>query len=57
MPELGPLYRVLEQSVGEIGVARSIELHLDELVNATDTATYLAGLKEVAGVPGHPESV
>ena len=46
LPELRPLYRAMEQSVGEVVMARSIELHLDELVNATNTATYLAGLME-----------
>jgi len=44
VPDLRQLYRAMEQSVGEIVMPRSIELHLDELVNATNTATYLAGL-------------
>jgi len=44
VPDLRQLYRAMEQPVGEIVMPRSIELHLDELVNATNTATYLAGL-------------
>jgi len=42
--DLRLLYRTMEQSVDAIAMPRSIALHLDELVNATDTAAYLAGL-------------
>ncbi len=44
LPDLRLLYRAMEQSVDGIAMPGSIALHLDELVNATDTATYLAGL-------------
>jgi uncharacterized membrane protein YccC len=50
-PPLGlrPLYQAMEQSIGAVEMPRSIALHLDELVNATNTATYLAGLMEPSG--------
>jgi uncharacterized membrane protein YccC len=50
-PPLGlrPLYRAMERSVGAVEMPRSIALHLDELVNATNTATYLADLMEPIG--------
>ena len=48
LPELRPLFRAMEQSTPAVGVPRSIELHLDELVNATDTATCLPGLTQAA---------
>lgn len=46
-PDLRALYRAMETAGGNLGVPRSIELHLDELVNATNTATYLARLTEL----------
>lgn len=39
---------------GEVVMPRSIELHLDELVNATDTATYLARLMESSALEEAP---
>ncbi len=44
LPDLRLLYQAMEQSADGIAMPGSIALHLDELVNATDTAMYLAGL-------------
>ena len=44
MPQLRTLYLAIEQPLVDHGVAPSIGLHLDELVNAIDTAAHLAGL-------------
>ena len=43
-PKLRALYRGAEQSGGAAHVPRSVQLHLDELVNATNTAMYLTAL-------------
>jgi uncharacterized membrane protein YccC len=48
LPDLRSLYRSVEQSPDAVLMPRSIALHLDELVNAIDTAAYLAGLTEPA---------
>jgi uncharacterized membrane protein YccC len=45
MPELRKLYRSAEPLLGDRRVPPSIALHLDELVNAIDTAAHLAGLE------------
>jgi uncharacterized membrane protein YccC len=45
MPGLRELYRRVEQPLRQRNVAASIGLHLDELVNAIDTAAHLAGLE------------
>ncbi|HXY45416.1 MAG TPA: hypothetical protein VEH29_14600, partial [Acidimicrobiales bacterium] len=47
VPELRRLYRAVEESLVERRAPPSIALHLDELVNAINTAVHLAGL----GVP------
>jgi uncharacterized membrane protein YccC len=45
MPGLRELYRRVEQPLRQRNGAASIGLHLDELVNAIDTAAHLAGLE------------
>lgn len=44
MPDLRTLFRAVEKPLGDVGAAPSIGLHLDELVNAIDTAAHLVGL-------------
>ncbi len=44
MPQLRRLYLAVEQPLVVHGAASSISLHLDELVNAVDTAAHLVGL-------------
>lgn len=46
MPQLRRLYRAVEQPLVDQGAPLSIGLHLDELVNAIDTAAMLTGLVE-----------
>jgi uncharacterized membrane protein YccC len=41
MPELRKLYRGAERPLVDLGVAPSVGIHLDELVNAIDTAAHL----------------
>ncbi|MGC1420078.1 MAG: FUSC family protein [Acidimicrobiales bacterium] len=45
VPGLRKLYRQVEQPLRDRDAAPSIALHLDELVNAIDTAAHLAGLE------------
>jgi hypothetical protein len=44
MPDLRALFRAVELAIAHKNVAPSIGLHLDELVNAIDTAAHLVGL-------------
>ena len=44
MPDLRALFRAVELAIAQMDVAPSIGLHLDELVNAIDTAAHLVGL-------------
>jgi hypothetical protein len=44
VPELRQLYRAVEHRLIELDAPQSIGLHLDELVNAIDTAAHLADL-------------
>jgi len=44
MPDLRALYRAAEQPLVALGAPPSIGLHLDELVNATNTVAHLTGL-------------
>jgi hypothetical protein len=46
MPQLRRLYRAVEQPLVDQSAPLSIGLHLDELVNAIDTAAMLTGLVE-----------
>ena len=43
---LRPLYRSAEQALARSGAPESIASHLDELVNAINTATHLSGMAE-----------
>jgi hypothetical protein len=44
MPDLRALYGIVELALAATDAAPSIGLHLDELVNAIDTAAHLVGL-------------
>lgn len=44
MPDLRALFRAVELALAQMDVAPSLGLHLDELVNAIDTAAHLVGL-------------
>jgi uncharacterized membrane protein YccC len=48
IPELRALYQSAESRLDSLGAPASIGLHLDELVNAVDTAVDLAGLARPA---------
>lgn len=43
-PALRPLYGAAEKALVRLGAAASIATHLDELVNAINTATHLSGM-------------
>lgn len=45
VPDLRLLYRTMEHPLSESGALPSVAVHLDELVNAIDTAVLIAGLK------------
>jgi uncharacterized membrane protein YccC len=44
MPDLRALFRAVDPALTQMDVAPSVGLHLDELVNAIDTAAHLVGL-------------
>ena len=47
--ELRPLFESAERSLVRVGAPESIALHLDELINAINTASHLSGLLAAAG--------